>query len=916
MTQPVPGHGGLRSLLSVRSLAGQIFLVEIVIVLLLVATGAAALVLQTQSSNTNEARHVTRVVAETFAQQPGLVPALDSVNPSGALQPRAEQVRKATGVDAVNVLTTGGIQLTSPDPRQIGSAIVMTPHIRYVVIPELKAGRTVTFTFDQPGYHSITTAVPVFGPGHSPKGVVAVNIQVQHVNSWNGHLPLLLGVAAGSVLLAAGATVLASRRLLRQTLGLGPADLRRMYEHHDAVLHAVREGVLILGNDGRITLLNDEARRLLGLPPEAEYRQVSELGLDEDTVELLVSEQPVTDRLHWTGDRLLAVNKRPTAPYGGFPGNVVTLRDTTELHAVTGRAEVTGQRLRLLYEAGVRIGTTLDMTVTSDELAALVVPGFADALSVDLLDAVIRGEEPTAAGRQLRRTALRSSDARWALNPVDTVLTPDASTPQAMSLGGGPPLLVKDIAAAHTWRSLDPPAAERIVAQGLRSHISVPLRARGVALGIAGFWRGPDSPPFDEDDLTLAEELAARAAVSIDNARRYTREHDMAMTLQRSLLPSTLPEHTALDVAFRYLPAHAGVGGDWFDVIALPGFRTALVVGDVVGHGIHAAVSMGRLRTAVANFSALDLPPEEVLGRLDELVSRLDTEASGGSITGSTCLYAVYDPVDGVCTIARAGHPGPALLAPDGSVTYPEVAVSPPLGVGGHPFATTQVPLAPGSHLVMFSDGLVESRTRDLGVGLERLRGALAGDAGRTPEEICRTVTEALLPPRPADDVALLVARTRRLDPSQIASWEVPSDPAQVAPVRAECGRRLHEWGLDDIDFTTELILSELVTNAIRHGSPPVRVRLLHGPTLVCEVSDGSSTSPHLRWAAGTDEGGRGIFLVAQLAHRWGTRYTPGGKVIWSEQLLHDESRSADGLPIDTLVDRLADDLSEPPFDE
>jgi serine phosphatase RsbU (regulator of sigma subunit) len=425
---------------------------------------------------------------------------------------------------------------------------------------------------------------------------------------------------------------------------------------------------------------------------------------------------------------------------------------------------------------------------------------------------------------------------------------------------------------------------------------------RGGLLGLVEFRRSAGRPPFDADDLLLAQDLAARAAVSIDNARRYTREHGTAVALQRSLLPRSLPTRTGLDVAHRYLPASAGVGGDWFDVIPLPGFRTALVVGDVVGHGINAAVAMGRLRTAIRTFSALDLPPDEVLGRLDELVSQLDeepsTESTDASVIGSTCLYAVYDPVSGVCTVSRAGHLGPAVLRPDGSVDYPEIAVSPPLGVGGHPFETGAIRLEPGSQLLLFSDGLVEARGQDIDHGLQGLRHALEGREPGSAEETCAAVLGDDPAPRARDDVVLLVARTDLLPPEQVAEWDVPSDPAAVGPVRNACVKQLAEWGLEEISFNTELILSELITNAIRYGAPPVKVRLLRDTSLVCEVSDASSTAPHLRWAATMDEGGRGIFLVARLAHRWGTRYTPEGKVIWSEQEL-TESPSPDGLLAD-----------------
>ncbi|MEY9845445.1 SpoIIE family protein phosphatase [Streptacidiphilus sp. MAP5-3] len=852
------------------------FLIELLIVLLLVVAGVVAMVLQARSSTTSDARRITRGVAQSFATAPGVVQALESPHPTAVLQPQAERVQQAAGVDSVVVFNTSFVQLTSPYPDYVGRPYQPTPFVLHDVLPKLLAGQTVTFEDNQPGFDSIATAVPVFDAAHRPLGAVAVNITVGRVNALaDTQLPVLLGGAAIAVLLAAAGTAFASRRLQRQTRGLGPTELARMYEHHEAVLHAVREGVLIIGGDGRLTLANDEARRLLDLPPDAEQQPVAALGLDPATTTLLTSPDEVTDGIHRAADRLLAVNKRPTAPYGGLPGSVVTLRDTTELHDLTSRIEAAGRRRRLLYEAGMRIGRTLDMTRTCEELADVALGGFADAVSVDLVDAVTRGEEPPRTAGLLRRTVLRGGDQEPD-TPVGTTVTLTPDSPQALALAG-----------------------ECAVPDADHGTLIVPLRMRGGVLGLVEFRRAPGSPAFDADDLPLAEDLAARAAVSVDNARRYTREHGTAVALQRSLLPRSVPERTGLELAHRYLPASAGVGGDWFDVIPLPGFRTALVVGDVVGHGINAAVAMGRLRTATRTFAALDLPPDEVLGRLDELVTQLDEEAGQSeqspadgvpadvTVTGSTCLYAVYDPVSGVCTLSSAGHLGPAVVRPDGTVVFPEVAVAPPLGVGGHPFGTSEIGLDAGSRLLLFSDGLVEARGEDIDEGLRRLRVALENH-GRalSPEEICAVAVRAAPAPQPTDDVVLLVAGTALLPPEQVAEWEVPGDPAAVAPVRNACVKQLVEWGLEEISFSAELILSELITNAIRYGVAPVRVRLLRDTGLVCEVSDGSSTAPHLRWAATTDEGGRGIFLVAQLAHRWGTRYTASGKVIWSEQPL------------------------------
>ncbi|MFD7637344.1 SpoIIE family protein phosphatase, partial [Streptomyces sp. NPDC059873] len=401
------------------------------------------------------------------------------------------------------------------------------------------------------------------------------------------------------------------------------------------------------------------------------------------------------------------------------------------------------------------------------------------------------------------------------------------------------------------------------------------------------------------DDVSLAEELANHASVCIDNARRYTREHAMAETLQRSLLPQVLPEQNALDVAYRYLPAESGVGGDWFDVIPLPGARVALVVGDVVGHGLLAAATMGRLRTAVHNFSTLDLPPDEILTHLDDLITRIDHDegiAGGGAvITGATCLYAIYDPVTRLCSMARAGHPPPALVGTDGSVEFLDLPAGTPLGLGGLPFETVEMRLPEFSHLVLYTDGLIEDRDREIDEGLHMLRAALS-HPHRAPEETCSAVLEALLPDRPSDDIALIVARTRVLEPDRIAEWEVPSHPSEVSRLRAAVARQLAEWGLAEVAYSTELILSELITNAIRYALGPVKVRLLRDRTLICEVSDSSSTSPHLRYAKATDEGGRGLFLVAQFTERWGTRYTAEGKVIWAEQALpSDDGPAAEG---------------------
>ncbi|GAA2625259.1 ATP-binding SpoIIE family protein phosphatase [Streptomyces vastus] len=562
------------------------------------------------------------------------------------------------------------------------------------------------------------------------------------------------------------------------------------------------------------------------------------------------------------------------------------------------------QRLALLNEAGACIGTTLDVTRTAQELADLVVPRLADFISVDLLDSVTRGDEPVAgpvdAEVVLRRIAHASSsqDTPEAVVDLGEADTYPPYSPPARCLATGLAVLSgADDPDFVRWIGQSEARSASVRGHGFHSIMAVPLRARGITLGVAVFARGRSSDAFAEDDLVLAEELAGRAAVGVDNARRYTRERTNALTLQRSLLPREFPEQAAVEVAFRYLPAGSGVGvgGDWFDVVPLSGTRVALVVGDVVGHGLHASATMGRLRTAVRTLADVDLPPDELLTHLDDLVTHLSTDDDSltadlpdlgdfGEI-GATCLYAVYDPVSRVCTLASAGHPPPAVLRPDGTVTLVELSPGPLLGVGGLPFESTEIELPEGSLLAFYTDGLIEARDHDVGAGLDRLCKALASPVPSL-DVTCDAILKALLPDSRDDDVALLLARTRALHADQVAAWALPSDPAIVAAARAQTSRQLATWGLEEAAFITELVVSELVTNAIRYGAVPIGLRLIRDRALICEVSDASNTAPHLRRARIFDEGGRGLHMVAQLTQGWGTRQTATGKTIWAEQPL------------------------------
>ncbi|THA33950.1 SpoIIE family protein phosphatase [Streptomyces sp. A1547] len=725
---------------------------------------------------------------------------------------------------------------------------------------------------------------------------------------WSGVLPVLhrsgrrveLGFRARAVIRAGSAR--------EWFLVVAPAEEVLQWETDRSVLDGLFRrspiGLSVHAPDLSILRINRALARFTNLSAaDIRSRRIGDflIGPDVEIIEsrlrrvlatgapLIFTEQPCRLRSDPDHERVVSVSAfRMEDPSGGILGVTQLVEDVTDRY----RAR---RRLALLNRASARIGTTLDLAQTTRELAEVAVPDLADAVSVDLLESVAQGDETAEeAGGPVRRMAVQSvvADALRVMYSAGEVFHFDPRTPQARCLAKQQPILEPVLQSSLGWYFQDPERTRRALDLDAHSLIVVPLTARGRLLGLLSLWRAERPEPFEEDDLTLAEEFAARAALCIDNARRYTQQHQAALTLQRSLLPQELPDHSAVEVAHLYLPADpaTGVGGDWFDVIPLSGARVALVVGDVVGHGLHAAATMGRLRTAVHTLASLDYAPDEVLSHLDDLVNRLadeqepaDGRSRGQQIVGATCLYAVYDPTSRRCTLARAGHLPPAVVTSDGTVSLPDLPEGPPLGLGGLPFESAELELAEGSLLALYTDGLVETRGLDLDEGLERLREALSRP-GRSLEETCTDVQNALLPEHPPDDVALLLARTRVLAPEQVASWELPAEPTAAARARHLTETTLTRWGLGELAFTAELVVSELVTNAYRYGGgTPVTLRLIRDRSLICEVSDSSSTAPHLRRARTTDEGGRGLFLVAQLTERWGTRYTRDGKTVWTE---------------------------------
>ncbi|SEK27753.1 SpoIIE family protein phosphatase [Streptacidiphilus jiangxiensis] len=672
----------------------------------------------------------------------------------------------------------------------------------------------------------------------------------------------------------------------------------------EAVFGQAPTGFVLFDHECRIQRVNDAFARALGLPSEDLVGLTPrELMPPRDAVrlgravgEVLESGEPVVD-LSFTGElpgrigrrrwsislyRLLSAGNRPM----GVAGQVidVTGRARAEREAASAR-----RSLALLNEASGHIGSTLDLETTARELLDVTVPGFCDVATVDLYNAVLTAD---AEGRrvddgdgtgELRRVASASTVHR------DGAPTPTAEVGGAFCYPPRSPYAK----ALRTGRSLT------LIGPGnpdpnpmISSAVVVPMVAREKVLGLVQLSRAKGSEPFDARDVAIATELVSRAAVCIDNARLYRREHERALILQRSLLPPGNPEASGLEIACRYRPAGSGteVGGDWFDVIPLPGNRTALVVGDVMGRGLRAAVAMGQLRTAVRTLSLLDLDPADVLTQLDEIARGLsaDPESDGGEsgeLYLATCVYAVYDAVTRRCTIANAGHLPPVVVDPAGGpnpALMLELPEGLPLGVGGEPFEEVTVELPDGALFGLYTDGLVESRNHQLEDGLSALRAALGGPQ-RPLEALCDQLLTELDPHHGEDDIALLMARIKALPSNSVGDWILPSEPTSVARARELACGWLLACGLDELVDTVELLVSELATNALRHGRGDIRVRLLRDSVLVCEVWDNGYAQPRQRRARDTDEGGRGLQLVSLLADRWGSRRTPNGKAVWFE---------------------------------
>ncbi|GHG47738.1 SpoIIE family protein phosphatase [Streptomyces griseocarneus] len=534
-------------------------------------------------------------------------------------------------------------------------------------------------------------------------------------------------------------------------------------------------GIALLDPDLRYLLVNPALERINGIPAADHIgRRPHEIltFLDVETIEsalrqVLLTGTPLIDQY--------TVGRTPADPDHDHAWSVSFYRiesagsrvigvansvvDVSERHRAATEADRARRRLAVIADASARVGTTLEVEHTAQELVEVAVPDLADVAAVDVLDDVLafRRTTPHEPGPELFRALAVATayptDATYALKVGDlAAYTADRLITRCVHTGQ--PIVVAHTSGNDLRRiTRDAEAAAALAQAGVHSYLAVPLIARNEVLGALDLLRARNPSPFDEDDVLLAGELAARAAVAIDNARWHQSLRNTAETLQRTLLPSDPPRLAGLNVASLYQPAQASreIGGDWYDVIPLDGDKTALVVGDVMGNGIDAAATMGRLRTATCAFADLDLAPDEVLQHLDKITRGLEHYIA-------TCVYVIYDPHDHCCRIANAGHLPPVLAPAGRQPRLLELPTGAPLGVGGVPFHTTAFDLNPGDRLVLYTDGLVETRQDPIDERLNTLLHTLDGPR-RPLDDTCQWLLRTLRHTDDHDDVAILIAQ-------------------------------------------------------------------------------------------------------------------------------------------------------------
>jgi GAF domain-containing protein/anti-sigma regulatory factor (Ser/Thr protein kinase) len=574
--------------------------------------------------------------------------------------------------------------------------------------------------------------------------------------------------------------------------------------------------------------------------------------------------------------------------------------------ADAGEIEKKRAHLRFFSELRARVGRTLDVVATCQDVVDALVPRAADVAVLEVVDSIIRGEDPPLAplgrGVPLCRAAFRYSGGEPEIraHQLGDVRPLPFPGPFAQVLTDLKPRVL-DLGPDLPWLSADPARAEAIRASGARALLVVPLALRGTVFGLLSLYRTEQAGSFEDIEVDLVLELAAETALSIDRARLYTREHTIAAVVQRGLLPARRCSQTGMETASTQVFGNAG-GGGWCDSFSVAGGRTALVVGEISGQGIQAAAAMSAMRTVVRSLARFDLEPDELLARLNDTAILLaheraalpPSDPSHWETLTASCVYAVYDPLAGTCTYARAQHPPPVIVSRDGTaVEVPDVPCGPLLGTSdGAPFTAATVKLAAGSILALYTPSILPAAASgDPGDPGDSgpLRRILA-DAGRPLQDLCDDVVYSLRDGPRSGDAVLVLARTRVFPPGQTGTWQFGLDPEAAGRARAQVRRKLAAWKVnEEAAQATELIVSELVTNAIRYGAPPMWLRIVKDFNISCEVHDGSSVAPRLRHPGTLDEFGRGLYIVGRLVQAWGTRYTADGKTIWTEQALPPE---------------------------
>ncbi|MBQ1093645.1 SpoIIE family protein phosphatase [Streptomyces sp. B93] len=554
-----------------------------------------------------------------------------------------------------------------------------------------------------------------------------------------------------------------------------------------------------------------------------------------------------------------------------------------------------------LYAAETAIGTSLDIGETAQSLAESLL-AWGDVAAIDLDLAVWTGEVVTEQPRRrirLRRAAL-VPDRVW----PDGYVTPGDDLPSDASRLLSQAVRRDDVARAIVLP--DRAAIERVFASARLVRALVPGdRAASVAyiplvldgappvvLGVAEVWRR-SGRPFDDSELLDLQELVARTSHHVDLARQHQREHTQVLALQRRLLPRSSGD--TIETASIYQPTtpdSAGVGGDWVNSFPLPDGRTALVVGDVVGHGLGAAATMGQLSMEARALLSAGLGPDEVLEHLDATVTLLDDAesglAAGYSALGSTCCITVYDPVSHHIALSSAGHLPPILVPPDRPGG--PVAARPHPGLGAEfalrePFDVHTFAAPPGSLLALYTDGLVEDPALSIDEGIGRLSDAVSAvHPWDALDQAARRVVSALAPARHRDDMTLLLARMIGYRKEDTATWRLPARADAAARARAVVSGLLGQWRVrDDTRVSVLLVVSELVANAVRFATGPITVRLIRtGQGLLCEVGDTGNGRPRLGRDGLLGDSGRGLHVVHGLTTRWGVRWTDTGKVVWA----------------------------------